>query len=132
MTGQLAAGTELDAEYWWRNVRQPVRFAEAIGRLLDQDQNTFLEISPHPVLSSAIAECAHACGKPAKPLPSLKRKEAERAQMLRSLEPCTRLAVPLTGRFRVGAGNSFVFRLIPGSVNTTGMNPTNRATPDWA
>ncbi len=104
VTGQIAAGTELDAEYWWRNVRQPVRFAEAIERLLDQDQNTFLEISPHPVLGSAVAECAHARGKPARALPSLKRKEPERAQMLRSLGILYTLGRPIDWTLQGGGG----------------------------
>jgi len=107
VTGQIASGTELDAEYWWRNVRQPVRFAEAIGRLLDQDQNTFLEISPHPVLASAIADCAHARGKPARALPSLKRKEPERAQMLRSLGVLYTLGRPIDWSL-LGGGGRFV------------------------
>ncbi len=104
VTGQLAVGTELDAEYWWRNVRQPVRFAEAIERLLDQNQNTFLEISPHPVLGSAVAECAHARGKPARALPSLRRKEAERAQMLRSLGILYTLGRPIDWSLQGGGG----------------------------
>ena len=30
VTGQSLAGRELDADYWWRNIRQPVRFQEAV------------------------------------------------------------------------------------------------------
>ena len=33
--------------YWYRNLRQPVQFAPAIGRLLDEGYRTFIEISPH-------------------------------------------------------------------------------------
>ena len=85
VTGQQIEGTELGAEYWWQNVRQAVLFADGIDRLLDLEMNTFLEISPHPVLSSAVVETAHARTAKARVLPSIRRKEAERVQMLRSL-----------------------------------------------
>ncbi|GLZ28532.1 polyketide synthase [Lentzea sp. NBRC 105346] len=39
--------TRLDAEYWYTNLRQAVRFAETVG-LLEGD--TFIEVSAHPVL----------------------------------------------------------------------------------
>ena len=32
VTGAEAAGTDLDPEYWWRNVREPVRFADAAAQ----------------------------------------------------------------------------------------------------
>lgn len=40
----------LDAAYWHDNVRDPVRFAAAIGRLRDRGFDQFVEIGPHPVL----------------------------------------------------------------------------------
>jgi malonyl CoA-acyl carrier protein transacylase/aryl carrier-like protein/pimeloyl-ACP methyl ester carboxylesterase len=48
--------TELDAEYWYRNVREPVRFESTIRRLLDDGFRLFVEVSPHPILSLAITE----------------------------------------------------------------------------
>jgi amino acid adenylation domain-containing protein len=36
--------------YWWRNLRQPVRFAEAVARLAAEGHGAFLELGPHPVL----------------------------------------------------------------------------------
>ena len=36
VTGEGVEGEPLDAEYWWRNIRSPVRFAEAIGRLIGE------------------------------------------------------------------------------------------------
>ncbi|MGK3202849.1 type I polyketide synthase [Amycolatopsis sp. MEPSY49] len=43
----------LDAGYWYRNLRQPVLFARTIETL---ENAVFVEVSPHPVVSSAIAE----------------------------------------------------------------------------
>nr|WP_269476273.1 SDR family NAD(P)-dependent oxidoreductase [Phytohabitans suffuscus] len=53
-TGALLVGPEMDAGYWFENLRRPVRFADVIGSLLDQ--RMFLEISAHPVLVPAIEQ----------------------------------------------------------------------------
>lgn len=47
-------GETLDATYWYRNLRQRVRFAEALERVLGEGECAFVEISPHPVLTVAI------------------------------------------------------------------------------
>lgn len=49
-------GSELDAGYWWKNVRQPVLFSQAVGRLRDAGGSVFVEISPHPVLRTFVSE----------------------------------------------------------------------------
>lgn len=95
VTGDWAEGPEMDADYWWQNVRSSVRFAEGVGRLLDDGANVFLEISPHQVLGSAVMECALDGGTKAKVLGSLKRHEEERAMMLRSLGALYCLGVPV-------------------------------------
>ncbi|MFV2176072.1 SDR family NAD(P)-dependent oxidoreductase [Actinomadura sp. LOL_016] len=52
VTGGPVDGPELDATYWWRNVREPVRFAEAVGHLLGDGCDVLVEVGPHPVLRS--------------------------------------------------------------------------------
>jgi acyl transferase domain-containing protein/NADPH:quinone reductase-like Zn-dependent oxidoreductase/ubiquinone/menaquinone biosynthesis C-methylase UbiE/acyl carrier protein len=71
--GDWATGPELGPQYWWRNVRQGVRFADGIDKLLDTDCNLLVEIGPHPVLGSGIAECQQSRGKKGKILASLRR-----------------------------------------------------------
>ncbi len=44
-----------DGEYWAANLRQPVRFSQAIARGAEQHA-TFIEISPHPLLTRAISD----------------------------------------------------------------------------
>ncbi|SDP97547.1 Acyl transferase domain-containing protein [Lentzea jiangxiensis] len=56
VTGDWVRGAELDAGYWYRNLRETVRFADATALLVEQGFGTFAEIAPHPVLSAAIAE----------------------------------------------------------------------------
>ncbi|WP_167858463.1 type I polyketide synthase [Methylobacterium nonmethylotrophicum] len=49
--GTILDGTALDAGYWWRNVRAPVKFADAAEHALaEQGIEAFIEIGPHPVL----------------------------------------------------------------------------------
>ena len=58
VTGALLADEVLDAGYWWRNIREPVRFADAVNALAAADCDVFVEIGPHPVLSPYIRRSA--------------------------------------------------------------------------
>ncbi|HEY2265380.1 MAG TPA: acyltransferase domain-containing protein, partial [Streptosporangiaceae bacterium] len=57
-----ADGADLDAGYWYDNVRQTVRFAEAVRELAGQGYRVFVEVSPHAVLTAAITETAEDAG----------------------------------------------------------------------
>ncbi|WP_285904567.1 acyltransferase domain-containing protein, partial [Streptomyces malaysiensis] len=48
--------TTLDADYWYRNLRQPVLFQPAINHLSSNGYTTFIETSPHPTLTPSIQE----------------------------------------------------------------------------
>ncbi|CAM5667786.1 Type I polyketide synthase OS=Streptomyces fumanus OX=67302 GN=wcbR PE=4 SV=1 [Streptomyces fumanus] len=52
VTGAPLPGHRLTASYWWRNVRKPVLFDQAVRALLEQGPAVFLEIGPHSVLTS--------------------------------------------------------------------------------
>nr|AAC68815.1 FK506 polyketide synthase [Streptomyces sp. MA6548] len=45
-----------DAAYWYDNVRCPVRFGAAAARLAELGHRVFVEASPHPVLTTALAD----------------------------------------------------------------------------
>src|SRR5579884_2780128 len=83
--GRRIDGPEMGPEYWWLNVRQTVQFAPAVELLLDWGCDTVVELSPHPVLAVSVSECSQHRGKKVHVLPSLRRREEERAIMLRSL-----------------------------------------------
>jgi len=51
VTGDRLGGKTLNAEYWWRNIREPVLFGPAVRSMVNQGINIFLEIGPHSVLS---------------------------------------------------------------------------------
>ncbi|MFI9024279.1 amino acid adenylation domain-containing protein [Streptomyces sp. NPDC053560] len=81
----VASGEELDAAYWWENVRAPVRFRAAVDRLADDGHRLFLEVGPHPVLGQSITECLAAKGIEGRTLASLHRREDEPERFLRTL-----------------------------------------------
>ncbi len=56
VTGALVEGTEVTADHWWRNMRNPVLFDRVLERLPDAGDLLFIQIGPHPVLSTAIYE----------------------------------------------------------------------------
>ncbi|HEY4017253.1 MAG TPA: SDR family NAD(P)-dependent oxidoreductase [Pseudonocardiaceae bacterium] len=58
VTDQWQPTGALDAGYWYRNLREPVRFEQATKRLLAEGYRTFVEVSPHPVLTTAVQELA--------------------------------------------------------------------------
>ncbi|MDA2806046.1 type I polyketide synthase [Nocardiopsis suaedae] len=49
-------GAELDAEYWFRNLRRPVLFAPAVGRAAEDGAGLFIEVSAHPVARVGLAQ----------------------------------------------------------------------------
>jgi acyl transferase domain-containing protein/NADPH:quinone reductase-like Zn-dependent oxidoreductase/acyl carrier protein len=56
VTGGELDTSLLDAEYWYRNLRETVRFDHATRSLLDAGHRVFIETGPHPVLNLAIQE----------------------------------------------------------------------------
>jgi candicidin polyketide synthase FscB len=64
VTGDALDGSELDAGYWYGNLRHPVRFDRAVRALAEQKHTTFVELGPHPVLPAAIRELFDEAGAP--------------------------------------------------------------------
>lgn len=77
VTGQAVVGAVHDASYWWRNVRQPVRFADAASAMIDAGASTFVEVGPAPVLAHALADCLRARSRRGASVPSLARSAAD-------------------------------------------------------
>lgn len=52
VSGERLSGLALDLDYWWANMRQPVRFMDALNAAQAAGFNGFIEIGPQPVLAS--------------------------------------------------------------------------------
>jgi polyketide synthase 12 len=85
VTGQRLDGTELNADYWFDNLRRPVRFAPVIDQLANTGHGVFIEASPHPVLTVAIGETLEQADTPATALGTLRRDDGGPTRLLTSL-----------------------------------------------
>ncbi|RST24407.1 acyltransferase domain-containing protein, partial [Streptomyces sp. WAC04770] len=85
VTGGLLDTKALDAEYWYRNLRETVEFGKATEALLGEGFRFFVEASPHPVLGVAVGESVEAAGVEAAVLGTLRRDEGGQEQVLRAV-----------------------------------------------
>src|SRR5699024_3683498 len=56
VTGARLDGAALDGCYWWRNIREPVRFSDAVKTAGEFGCRVFVEIGPHPILLNNISD----------------------------------------------------------------------------
>ncbi|WP_395577395.1 type I polyketide synthase [Streptomyces sp. BK79] len=84
-TGGLLDTTLLDADYWYRNLREQVLFEPVVRGLLDAGTTCFIEVSPHPVLSPAVQETADAAEADAVAVGTLRRDASGPYQLLTSM-----------------------------------------------
>ncbi|WP_428836715.1 SDR family NAD(P)-dependent oxidoreductase, partial [Streptomyces bangladeshensis] len=85
LLGGPLGDTPLDADYWYRNLREPVLFEPVVRGLLDAGHDLFVEISPHPVLTAAVQETAEAAERTAAVVGTLRRDEDGPRRLLLSL-----------------------------------------------
>jgi acyl transferase domain-containing protein/acyl carrier protein len=96
VTGGLLDMAALDTDYWYRNLRETVRFERALRALFEQGCRTVIEVSPHPVLTMGVHETAEVVfaewaaadgsdGEEAHVMGSLRRGEGGARRFLSSL-----------------------------------------------
>ncbi len=85
VTSAQVTGPDWDAEYWCANVRQPVRFADAMTAVIDSGERVFLEVGPHPVLSGNIKEILLRTGATGTSIGTLKRDADDRTSVRTAL-----------------------------------------------
>jgi acyl transferase domain-containing protein/D-arabinose 1-dehydrogenase-like Zn-dependent alcohol dehydrogenase len=56
VTGDVLDTAELDAAYWYRNLRETVQFESVTRTILQHGYRMFVEASPHPVLAVGVQE----------------------------------------------------------------------------
>ncbi|MER6313870.1 SDR family NAD(P)-dependent oxidoreductase [Streptomyces sp. NPDC001581] len=75
LTGERFDTNGLTAEYWWRNLREPVLFADAVRGAGLAGHRVFLELSPHPLLSVSVTECLEDEDRPVAAVPAMRRTD---------------------------------------------------------
>ncbi|MEU1806739.1 SDR family NAD(P)-dependent oxidoreductase [Streptomyces sp. NPDC019937] len=76
---------ELDSGYWVTNLRERVRFDDAVRALLDDGHRVFIEASTHPVLTVGLQETFEEAGVRAVTVPTLRRDHGGHAQLVRAI-----------------------------------------------
>ena len=126
VTGRIIAGTELDAEYWWRNLRQPVLFADAI-KSLDRRQSAggvSGSRSPSGPCRSHERVLRIAWRFPRPLFPRYGATKRNAPTMLRGLGELYTLGYPVAWKsFSRPRSLRSRCRLTPGSASATGMSP---------
>ncbi|WP_310777903.1 non-ribosomal peptide synthetase/type I polyketide synthase [Mycobacterium sp. Z3061] len=64
-SGEPLNTTTMNADYWYANLREPVRFHDTVAALLGHGEHTFVELSAHPVLAAAISDTLAGVAGPA-------------------------------------------------------------------
>ncbi|OLF05410.1 hypothetical protein BLA60_36325 [Actinophytocola xinjiangensis] len=84
VTGEPIDTTTMDVRYWYRNLRTRVRLDTAVTALVADGYRTFVEVSPHPVLTSALTETCEAAGGEFVVVGTLRRDDGGAARLVTS------------------------------------------------
>ncbi len=82
--GGLADGP-LDTDYWYANIRQPVKYHQAVRALLANRFACFLEVGPHPALMHGSVDAIREVGARATWIPTLRRDVDDRTALALAL-----------------------------------------------
>ncbi|MDA2812315.1 SDR family NAD(P)-dependent oxidoreductase [Nocardiopsis sp. RSe5-2] len=80
LLGRPLDGEPLDAAYWYRNLRNTVRFAPVVRALADAGSALFIEVSPHPAVTPAVWATLEAAHAPGAAVGTLRRGEGSGAR----------------------------------------------------
>ncbi|MFH8371835.1 type I polyketide synthase, partial [Streptomyces sp. NPDC018031] len=85
VTAERLDTAALDAEYWFGNLRRPVRFADTVRRLLADGYRVFLQCNPHPILATSLQELFEESGHRAASVATLRRDHGGPRQLALAL-----------------------------------------------
>ncbi|WP_108662082.1 type I polyketide synthase [Acuticoccus kandeliae] len=77
VSGLPQDGREMDENYWWKNLRDPVLFRPAIEEMCADGFGLFVEVGPHPNLIGYVKAVGKAAGKSVRTIETLRRGEDE-------------------------------------------------------
>ncbi|HEX8745038.1 MAG TPA: acyltransferase domain-containing protein, partial [Thermoleophilaceae bacterium] len=86
LTGTRIDTVQMDAEYWYRSLRNPVLFEDATRLAVEAGTTTFVEVSPHPVLRMAVEQTIDSAQPPqaVRVVSSLRREAGGGAELMRA------------------------------------------------
>ncbi|MFJ7904670.1 SDR family NAD(P)-dependent oxidoreductase [Streptomyces sp. NPDC096198] len=93
-----------DASYWCRNLRSPVRFADAVRAAAQDRHSVYVEVSPHPVVTQAVTGSIGELAEHPVVLPTLRRGEHEQTTFRTQLAALHCAGVPVDWSVLYGDG----------------------------
>ncbi|MDH6122871.1 acyl transferase domain-containing protein, partial [Kitasatospora sp. GAS204A] len=106
VTGDWLGETPLDAHYWYENLRRTVRLEESVRALSRLGHDVFLECSPHPLLTTSIADTLATTDADASVIGSIRRGDGGLTRVLTSLAEAHVNGVHVDWRERVEGGRT--------------------------
>jgi phthiocerol/phenolphthiocerol synthesis type-I polyketide synthase C len=95
VTGDAIPGTLLNASYWWKNVRNPVKFESAIRGVAASRASVFVEIGPQPILRNYIDDCLRAASAAGRALATMERHANNRVALRNARNRIVIAGVPI-------------------------------------
>ncbi|EUC14754.1 type I polyketide synthase [Paraburkholderia hospita] len=85
VTGAALDGAALDATYWWRNIREAVRFGDAVASLIEDGVRLFVEVGPHSILRTYVKQTLEAANVAGRSLATLKRQHDSASMLMHAV-----------------------------------------------
>jgi acyl transferase domain-containing protein len=132
--GSVIRGEEMDAAYWVSNLRDTVQFDNATELLLREGFDTFIEMSPHPILLPFIEQTGVLSGVDVLAVGSTRREEPETQAMLNVLCSLYAHGAEIGWKRLYPAGNLVKLPAYPWQrerfwIESVGVTPSLRETP---
>ncbi|MDY7090665.1 MAG: SDR family NAD(P)-dependent oxidoreductase, partial [Actinomycetota bacterium] len=99
VTGERIDPAQLDATYWFANMRETVRLDAAVRSALALGAGMVIEVSPHAVLTAGITALAEETGRDVAVLGTLRRDDGGADRMLTALATAWAHGAPVTFSF---------------------------------
>ncbi|MEU4565127.1 type I polyketide synthase [Micromonospora sp. NPDC023956] len=95
LTGERVVPESMGADYWYENLRRTVLFDPAVRVAVAAGHTTFVEISPHPVLTMPVTAILDDTGTTGHTLGTLRRGEDDPTRLLTSLATAYTVGLPV-------------------------------------
>ncbi|MFI6159273.1 type I polyketide synthase [Micromonospora haikouensis] len=95
LTGDWVDPASMTADYWYDNLRQTVQFDAAVRVAVAAGHTTFVEISPHPVLTMPVTAILDDAGVTGHTLGSLRRGDDDPTRLLTNLATAHAIGLPV-------------------------------------
>ncbi|SCG75758.1 type I polyketide synthase [Micromonospora coxensis] len=95
LTGDWVDPATMTADYWYDNLRRTVQFDAAVRTAIGAGHSTFVEISPHPVLTMPVTAILDDAGVSGHTLGSLRRGDDDATRLLTNLATAHTIGLPV-------------------------------------